>query len=321
MNNVGGSGENAGVVLVTGATGLIGSRLVPKLMQAGYQIIVLSRRPEKAALLGDGIRIVRAMEELPESLALDAIVHLAGEPVASKLWSAARKKELKESRVLLPQQIGEWLSAADSPPPVWLSASAVGWYGTPQDPEQEFVESDPAGAGFAAELCGAIEAAAEQANESVPEGSRPRLVQLRIGLVLAPSAEGGFLAKLATPVKMLVGATLGDGKQWQSWIHIDDTVNAIVHCISSPTLSGPVNLTAPEPVRAEEFMRELGAVLRRPVLFRIPASLLRLVAGDMADDLLVVSQRVIPNALVGSGFEFCYPRLPGALTHLLSGRG
>ena len=320
MSNIPGSDENTGILLVTGATGLIGSRLVPKLMEAGYQIIVLSRRPEKAARLANGIRVVRAMAELPESVRLAAIVHLAGEPVASRLWSAARKRELKASRVLLPGQIGGWLAAAESPPSVWLSASAVGWYGTPLDPEREFVESDPTGAGFAAELCAAMEEAAEQANKSVATGSRPRLVQLRIGLVLAPSAEGGFLAKLATPVKMLLGATLGDGKQWQSWIHIDDTVNAILHCLSSTTVSGPVNLTAPEPVRADEFMRELGAVLRRPVLFRVPTSLLRLVAGDMADDLLVVSQRVAPKALLESGFEFSYPQLRAALTHLLSGR-
>ena len=307
-------------LLITGATGLIGRRLVSELLSQGQQIVVVSRRPEVAAQLGDGIRVVRSMQELPPTLALNGIVHLAGEPVAAKLWSTARKKELTESRALLPQQIGEWLATAESPPAVFLSASAVGWYGTPENPDQEFAESDANGAGFAAELCSVMESASERALESVAEDSRPRLVHLRIGLVLAPYAEGGFLAKLAGPVKRMVGATLGDGTQWQSWIHIDDTVNAICYCLANPSLAGAVNLTAPHPVRANEFMQELGAALKRPVFFRVPAAVLRLIAGDMADDLLLVSQRVQPRALLDAGFEFGYPKLPAALSQLLPAR-
>jgi len=316
-SSLGGRGDTQ-TVLVTGATGLIGRRLIPKLMKARCQIIVLSRRPEKAAQLGDGIRIVRSLDELPASLALDAIIHLAGEPVAAKLWSAARKTQLKASRTFLLEQIGNWLAAAQAPPPVLLSASAIGWYGTPEDPEQEFVETDPRGAGFAAELCADIEAAAEAAVANLAAEHRPRLVVLRIGLVLAPYAEGGFLAKLAGPVKMFVGATLGNGQQWQSWIHIDDTINAILLCLANNELAGPINLTAPNPVRASEFMRELGAALRRPILFGVPAGVLRLLAADMADDLLLVSQRVRPKILIDAGFEFTHPKLQGALRQLLS---
>jgi len=319
MNSSLDADKNIQTVLVTGATGLIGRPLVRKLLQTGRQIVVLSRRPEIAAQLGDGIRVVRAMQELPASVSLDAIVHLAGEPVAAKLWSPARKNELRQSRTALPREIGEWLAAAHNPPAVWLSASAVGWYGTPEDPDQEFVETDPAGCGFAGELCEAMEQAAENAVATLATDQRPRLVQLRIGLVLAPYSEGGFLASLARPVKFFVGATLGDGKQWQSWIHIEDTVDAILHCMTNQSLAGPVNLTAPNSVRAEKFMAELGYALRRPVLLKVPVGLLRLVAKDMADDLLVVSQRVTPKVLIDSGFEFRYRQLRAALAQLLLG--
>ena len=312
--------ENTETILVTGATGLIGRRLIPVLLASGKSLVVLSRRPDKAAELGNGIRVVRALDELPSSTVLSGIVHLAGEPVAAKLWSAKRKQELTRSRAELPRQIGEWIAAAQQPPRVWLNASAIGWYGTPADPEQEFTEKDASGHGFAAELCAHIEASAEQALAAQSGSSLPRLVQLRIGLVLAPPIEGGYLASLAKPVKLFVGAVLGDGKQWQSWIHIDDAVRALVRCLDDATLQGPVNLTAPHPERASTLMKELGGALNRPVLFRVPKGLLRMTAGEMADDLLLTSQRVLPHRLLEHNFEFGYPRLKEALGNLLARR-
>ena len=310
--------ENTETILVTGATGLIGRRLIPVLLASGKTLVVLSRRPDKAAELGDGIRVVRTLDELPSSTVLSGIVHLAGEPVAAKLWSSKRKQELIRSRAELPQQVGAWIAAAQQPPRVWLNASAIGWYGTPTDPEQEFTEQDASGHGFAAELCAHIEASAEQVMSEQSSGSPPRLVQLRIGLVLAPPVEGGYLASLAKPVKLFVGTVLGEGKQWQSWIHIDDVVRALVRCLDDANLQGPVNLTSPHPERASTLMHELGDALNRPVPFRIPKGLLRMAAGEMADDLLLTSQRVLPHRLLEQNFEFSYPRLKDALRDLLA---
>ena len=312
--------ENTEILLVTGATGLIGKRLIPVLLASGKTLVVLSRRPDKAAELGDGIRVIGNLDELPSSTALSGIVHLAGEPVAAKLWSSKRKQELIRSRAELPRQIGAWISRAQQPPRVWLNASAIGWYGTPSDPEQELTEKDASGHGFAAELCAHIEASAAQALSEQCNSSLPRLVQLRIGLVLAPPVEGGYLASLAKPIKLFVGTVLGDGQQWQSWVHIDDVVRALARCLDDASLQGPVNLTSPYPERASTLMKELGDALNRPVPFRIPKGLLRMVAGEMADDLLLTSQRVLPTRLLEQNFEFSYPRLKDALRDLLARR-
>jgi len=214
---------------------------------------------------------------------------------------------------------------------VWLGASAIGWYGTPDNIDQEFTEQsfkeqeqeqeqqqNQRRRGFAAELCAHIEACADSACAALRDAPGFRCIHLRVGLVLATPAEGGYLAKLVTPVKWMVGTVLGDGRQWQSWIHIDDAVNSIVHCLEHSSLDGPVNLTAPNPTKAADLMRAIGNQVGRPVLLRMPAGLLRLVAGDMADDLLLASQRVLPSRLLDSGFKFTYPTLSEALKHLLS---
>lgn len=305
--------------LITGATGLIGRRLVPFLTSSGHQIVVLSRRPSVAAQLGDGLRIVGSLDELPKDTPVDVVVHLAGEPVAGKLWTAKRKQYLRSSRAELPAQIGKWIAAANTKPAVWLNASAIGFYGTPQNPDRVFTETDATGEGFAAQLCSHIESSAEAA--CAVADSQTRLVNLRIGLVLARVEEGGYLGKLAMPIKFWLGTILGNGQNWQSWIHITDVVQAIDHCARAPDLVGPVNLTAPNPERAETLMLKLGKVLNRPIFFRMPAFALRWIARDMADDLLLASQRVEPQRLLESGYEFSHPDLSDALLDLLvSGR-
>jgi len=296
-------------ILCTGATGLIGQRLIPAWLAAGHRLTVLSRRPDVARRLGSSIRIITSLDELTHADQIDAIVHLAGEPVAGKRWSSARKQYLVASREALPAAIGRWLARTNQQPEVWLNASAIGFYGVRDNPDEAFSEADPVGTGFAAELCQRIEQSARAQAEGI------RLVDLRIGLVLA--TQGGYLAALLPAVKMWCGVVLGSGQQWQSWIHRDDTVRAIDHCLVDTSLVGPVNLVAPEPVRAKPLLQALGRKLGRPVFLHMPAFALRLVFGEMADELLLGSQRVTPNALAESGFEFRYPTLDSALDALL----
>ena len=299
----------ARTILVTGATGLIGSRLVPAWIAAGHSVTVLTRRPAVAAELGAPLTIITSLDQLGSATPINAVVHLAGEPVAGGLWSEARKKYLLESRVAMPQAIGAWLARTERQPEVWLSASAIGFYGISDTPDEAFVESAPAGAGFAAKLCERIE------NASAENAGDTRLVTLRIGLVLA--TEGGYLAQLLPSVDLLAGVILGNGRQWQSWIHRDDAVRAIDSCLLEPSLRGPVNVVAPEPVRAEMLMKSLGRHLARPVFMHVPGFALRAVAGELADELLLGSQRVTPGALVQAGFEFRYPTLDRAFDGLL----
>ena len=296
-------------ILVTGATGLIGSRLVPAWIAAGHSVTVLTRRPSVAAELGTPLTLVRSLDQLGSDVHIDAVVHLAGEPVAGGLWSEARKKYLLESRMAMPQEIGAWLARTTHKPEVWLSASAIGFYGVSDTPDEAFVESAPAGAGFAAHLCEQIEKA------SAKNAGDTRLVTLRIGLVLA--RESGYLAQLLPAVDLFVGVILGSGRQWQSWIHRDDAVRAIDRCLCDTEVRGPINVVAPEPVRAKALMKSLGRHLTRPVVMHLPGFALRVAAGDLADELLLASQRVAPEVLLQAGFEFRYPTLDNALDALL----
>ena len=296
-------------ILVTGATGLIGRRLVPAWLAAGHSVTVLTRRPAVAAELGTPLNIVTSLEQLSAAHRIDAVVHLAGEPVAGGLWTRARKKYLLETRTALPQAIGAWLARTQHRPDVWLSASAIGFYGISEKPDETFVETAAAGEGFAAALCNRIETtSAEQAGTT-------RLVSLRIGLVLA--IEGGYLAQLLPAIDLFAGVILGRGRQWQSWIHRDDAVRAIDRCLTDSNLRGPVNIVAPEPVCAKFLMKALGKKLARPVFLHVPEFVLRAVAGELAEELLLGSQRVSPQRLLQEGFQFRYPRLSDALDALL----
>lgn len=296
-------------ILVTGATGLIGRRLVPAWVQAGHSVTVLTRRPAVAAELATPLKIITTLDQLTDRDLIDGVVHLAGEPIAGGLWSKARKDYLLESRTEFPRAIGAWLARTERKPALWLNASAIGFYGVSRSPDTAFDETAGTGVGFAAQLCRQIEAsAAEQATAC-------RLVNMRIGLVLA--TDGGYLGQLLPPVDLFAGVILGDGQQWQSWIHRDDAVRAIDHCLHHPTLSGPVNLVAPEPIRAKPLMRALGRKLARPVMLHVPAFLLRAIAGELADELLLASQKVLPERLLQAGFEFHYEQLDEALESLL----
>lgn len=296
-------------LLVTGGTGFIGRPLCRSLTGRGHQLIVLTRRPDaQPSRLG--------MTFLPwdtsawqEALGeVDGVINLAGEPIAAKRWTTRQKFALRESRIGTTHQLINTMAVLPHKPAVLIHASAIGYYGARGD--EEVTEADTPGRGFLAELCRAWEAEAQRAE---PFGVR--VVRLRIGVVLA--AGGGALGKLVPPFRAFVGGPLGSGRQWVSWIDREDLIGLIDWILNSPSVSGAVNGTAPEPVRMRELAATLGHVLRRPSWAPVPAWLLRLMLGEMAD-LLLASQRVIPEVALRHGYTFRYPQLRPSLAACLA---
>jgi uncharacterized protein (TIGR01777 family) len=293
-------------IALTGSTGLIGSSLVSHLVDRGHQVTRIVRSspgrneiqwdPEEGVINAAGLDGV------------DVVVHLAAENIAARRWSAAFKERIRDSRVNGTQLLCRALAELDRPPKVLLSASAVGYYGDRGD--ELLDETSSAGEGFLPETCVAWEEAAQPAREA-----GIRVVYLRFGLVLSP--QGGSLAKMLTPFKLGLGGRVGNGRQYWSWISIDDAVGAICHAMQTETLSGPVNVVSPTPETNRQFTRILGRVLRRPTFFPAPAFALRAAFGQMADDCLLASTRVHPAQLIESGYEFHHPDLETALRHEL----
>jgi hypothetical protein len=298
-------------VLITGATGFIGRRLVEALAAASHQPIVLARDPAKATRLAPPFRLITSLDQIPSDARIDAVVNLAGEPIADRLWTAARRRRLLASRLRVTRAVVRLIARLDRKPAVLVSGSAVGWYGLWQD--ESLTEFDGGKACFTHRLCSAWERAARAA-----ERHGVRVVRLRIGLVLG--TEGGVLSRLLTPFEFGLGGRIGNGRQWMSWIERDDLVRLIAHVIATPSLTGAVNATAPEPVTNATFTRELAGALRRPALLPVPAALLRRLAGDLADELLIGGQRVLPDKVDASGFAFRHPTLPSALSAMLGVR-
>ncbi len=296
-------------VLVTGSSGLIGSGLVVRLTREGHEVIRLVRRDPLEA------REARWSPETgsvdPAAVAgADALVHLAGENIGQGRWTRARLRRLVESRVDATRRLAGFLAGLAHAPPVFVGASAVGYYG---DRGEAVLDEDSGpGQGFLADLCVAWEEAARKAL-----AGRARVVHLRLGMVLAGS--GGALPRLRLPFKLGVGGRIGDGRQYMSWIEHGDAVAAFVHALRTDTLRGPVNAVAPEAVTNLEFTKALGRALSRPTVLPLPAFAARLALGKMADDLLLASARVEPQKLVASGFAFRHPELDGALAHVLRG--
>jgi len=237
-----------------------------------------------------------------------AAVHLAGESIATGRWTAAKKARILESRVRGTRLLAEALAGLKQPPKALVSASAVGYYGNRG--EETLREESTSGSAFLSEVCRQWEAATEPAADA-----GIRVVNLRFGVML--SATDGALPRLLTPFRMGVGGRLGSGKQFMSWIAIDDVVGAILHVLTTEALRGPVNAVAPQPVTNREFTKTMGRVLGRPTVFPMPAFAARLAFGQMADELLLCSQRVEPAKLLGSGYLFRFPELEAALRHLL----
>jgi uncharacterized protein (TIGR01777 family) len=296
-------------VLVTGATGFIGRRLVQALATAGHQVIVLAPDPAKATALTSPFRLITGLSQLPDDTHIDAIVNLAGEPIANGLWTVGKRHRILASRLRMTGNVVRLIKRLDQKPHVLISGSAIGWYGLRGD--ETLTESADGPTCFSRQLCADWERAAVQA-----ERFGTRVVRLRIGLVLG--TEGGMLANMLAPFEYGLGGRFGSGQQWMSWIERDDLIRLMAHAIADPALKGPVNATAPEPVRNATFARELGQALHRPALLAVPAILLRLL-GDLGAELLLGGQRVIPEKALKSGFVFRHATLRSALGAMLGG--
>lgn len=294
-------------VAITGATGFIGSALVPFLTGAGHEVTRLTRRRTTGP--GEVTWNPTAGELDPEHLVgVDAVVHLAGEPVAAGRWTAKRRQRIRDSRVQGTALLARTLAAMDDGPRVLVASSGIDYYGDRGD--EVLTEDSGPGAGFLAEVCVAWEAAADPARQA-----GVRVVHLRTGMVL--SADGGALPKMLLPFRLGVGGRLGSGEQYMSWITRDDMVRLCAHALSSSTLVGPVNAVAPTPVTNAEFTRTVAAVLSRPALVPVPRFAPRLLLGELADVLLFASQRAFPERAEADGFVFAHPNLENALRHVL----
>jgi uncharacterized protein len=295
-------------VLVSGASGLVGRHLCRALEGRHAEIVRLVRREPRSA---DEVRWDPSGGRLDGSSIerFDAVVHLAGETVAGR-WSDTKKRGIFDSRVHGTKLLAETLAALRDPPPVLVSASGVGFYGAAGDTVLN--ESSPGGNGYLADVSRAWEAA------TAPAAMRGiRVVHARLGLVLAK--DGGALAQMLPLFRLGLGGRLGDGRQWMSWIDVDDLVEVLLFVIDHAAVSGAVNAVAPHPVRNDEFTATLGRVLGRPTLLAVPAFALRLALGEAADEMLLGSTRVEPQVLERLGFAFRHPELEGSLQHLLVG--
>lgn len=294
-------------VLVSGAGGLIGAALVAALHTQGNEVHCLKRGNTDGDAISWDPEAGQLNAERLEGL--DAVVHLAGENIASGRWTPARKQRILASRVQGTQLLSQTLARLAHPPQVLVCASAVGYYG--DRGAEELGEDSPPGEGFLSEVCRAWEEAVDPAREA-----GIRTAHLRFGMVL--SARGGALARMLLPFRLGLGGRLGSGEQYLSWISIDDAVRALGHLLEHQDLSGPFNAVSPHPCTNAEFTRTLGQVLHRPTLIPAPAWGLRLVLGEMAEELLLASTRAVPQRLLESGFRFAHPDLEDALRHLLS---
>jgi uncharacterized protein len=303
-----GSNHNARTVLLSGGTGFIGGHLVRRLIARGERVILLTRDTDKALdRFGPHIRTITTLTELSADERVDAIINLAGAPILGLPWTQVRRRQLINSRVNTTRALVALCGRLTRPPRIFVTGSAVGYYGLGGDqPIDEQGEPQPI---FQSKLCQEWEAAAQAA-----EGVGIRVVRLRMGIVLANS--GGSLPQLIKPVRLGLGAILGTGKQWVSWIHIDDLVRLFEFALDTPTCKGAVNAVSPAAATHEQMQRVLGKVLRRRLWLRAPAALIRALLGEMSQ-LLVDGQRVTPMRALRSGFTFRYPNLGAALEQLL----
>ena len=305
-------------ILISGSSGLVGSAVVDNLSHQGHDLIRLVR-PGAAA------RQPAAVSELPQVVwnpqsglldsradGADAIIHLAGASIAGHRWTEAWKRELRDSRVAATNRLVASLQRLHRPPQIFVAASAIGFYGSRGD--EELTESSPAGTGFLAQI--AVDWETESARAAQ---SGARVVILRFGVILAK--QGGALPQMALPFRLGVGGRIGSGRQWISWITLDDVVGIIRFALETNLVSGLANAVSPNPIRNAAFSSTLARVLHRPAIFRVPPFALRLALGEMADALLLASQRVYPTKLEQLGYRFLYPDVQRALTAVLRPSG
>jgi uncharacterized protein len=297
-------------ILISGSHGLVGTALIKALEPEGQEIFRLVRYAphSQAEIEWSPERYSIALARLE---GFDAAVHLAGESIAEGRWTEEKKKRIRESRVKGTRLLGDALANLSNPPKTLVCASAIGYYGNRGD--ELLTETSPPGDDFLAQVCVEWENATALAREK-----GIRVVNTRFGIIL--DAKGGALAKMLPPFRMGIGGKIGSGKQWMSWIALDDVVGAIKFALTNQSLTGPVNFVAPNPVQNAEFTKTLGKILSRPTIFPIPAFGVRLAFGEMADALLLSSQRVEPERLKATGFQFAFSQIDNALRHVLQKR-
>ena len=295
-------------ILVTGGTGLIGSHLINEMVAEGHHFTVLTRSPESASRsLPASCKFVKALAEAADFSYFDAVINLAGEPIADKRWSALQKRRICDSRWNITSQLVARINAASSPPQVVISGSAVGFYGRQGDrqvTEHNYFVNDE----FTHQVCAKWEDIALSA-----QSDKTRVCVLRTGIVL--DSEKGALAKMRLPFKLGLGGKLGSGEQYMSWIHIKDMVAGIRFLLTHYHCQGAFNFTAPEPVTNKTFTDEFARSMNRPSLFTVPAFSLKLLLGE-ASDLLLTGQNVYPARLTEAGFTFSYPEIRQAMQAL-----
>ena len=303
-------------VAITGATGFVGSRLVERLSASGHQILVLTRNLAAAQKVFPksafpNLEIVAytptASGAWQEAIALcDGVVNLAGEPIAEKRWTPQQKQEILNSRKLGTQKIVEAIALANPKPKVLVNASAIGYYGTSET--ATFDETSPPGKDFLAEVCQAWEAEAQKVTQA-----GVRLVILRLGIVLG---QGGAIAKMIAPFKVFAGGPLGTGRQWFSWIYLDDLVNLIIQALTKPEMEGVFNATAPNPVRMSELAQTMGEIMQRPSWLPVPSFALETLLGEGAM-VVLEGQQVLPQRTQASGFNYQYSTVKQALKEIV----
>jgi len=287
-------------VAISGSSGLIGSQLCPFLANLGHEIIPLVRSPDDNP---NSVAVWSGSEEVEKLSGVDVVVHLAGKPIVGSRWSDKVKSQIRDSRVAPTRELCESLAGLQQRPKLLICASATGIYGNRG--EELLDERSPPSDDFLADVVSQWEAACQGAIDA-----GIRVVHARFGIILSP--DGGALKQMLLPAK-LFGGSLGDGSQWWSWIALEDALGAIDHAITDPSLSGPINVVSPEPIRNRDFAKTLGKVLGRPAIFPAPAFMLRIALGEMADALLLSSARVTPTKLIESGYQYRYTELEGSI--------
>ena len=299
-------------IAIAGATGSVGSRLVAQLQAQGHQVIILTRSPQQASNRFGQAQIVgynplKSGEWQQSISGCDAVINLAGEPIAEKRWTPAQKRSILDSRQLGTQKIVEAIDLATVKPQVLINASAIGYYGTSET--SKFDETSPAGTDFLAEVCTAWETAAQAVT-----ANGTRVVILRLGIVLGEN--GGALGKMLAPFSAFVGGPIGSGNQWFSWIHRDDVVKLIIAALNDTKMQGVYNATAPNPITMTEFAQTLGTVMNRPSWLPVPNFVLEAMLGEGAI-VVLQGQQVVPTRTLAQGFDFQYSTIEPALTAIV----
>ncbi len=292
-------------ILITGGTGFIGSVLCSRLLEDQHHLVVLSRHPET---LQSPVQGIGSLSDLTDAMIFDAVINLAGEPIVEKRWSDGQKQRILRSRLDTTQALIAYFTRIEPKPKVFISGSAIGYYGTGRTNES----IDETGVGddsFSSQICRQWETIAIQAQ---PLGIRTCL--LRTGIVLG---NGGALGKMLGPFKLGAGGRMGDGTQWMSWIHINDLIGIILHCIEHDGIQGPVNGTSPHPVTNQQFTEALGKVLNRPTFFSMPGVVIKLLMGQMGEELLLTGKKILPKKIQEAGYTFVYENLEQALADVV----